>query len=180
MKRSLVLSLLLLIVSFASISFGLEPDKSGWYNTGNGVRTKSVAFLSVKVYAIRHDMKQLPPQKSKRAVIDADVDKRFTWRMLRDVDAEKIQNALKEAYAMNGYGDAGKIAQFLGALNRELKEGTYVTIAYNAASKTTSLTVSGGGSASVVGVDFMRATWSIWFGKIDQPSLGDQMIANLP
>jgi len=169
----------LLLVTLATTALAIEPDKNGWYFTGSGVRTKSVAFVSVKVYAIRHDMKQLPPDKSKRAVIDADVDKKITFKMLRDVDAEKIQNAFKESYATNGYGDAGKIGQFLGALNKELKEGTYVTISYNAAAKVTSISVSNGGNASISGVDFMKATWSLWFGKMDQPSLGDAMIANL-
>ena len=36
------------------------------------------------------------------------------------------------------------------------------------------------GSAMVEGVDFMRATWSIWFGKIDQAKLGDQLISKIP
>jgi hypothetical protein len=170
---------LLAIVTLVTSAFALEPNKDGWYFTGSGVRTKSVAFVSVKVYSIRHEMKQLPTEKSKRAVIDADVDKRFVWQMLRDVDAEKIQKALSEAYAMNGYTDGGKIQSFLSALNKELKEGTSVTIAYNATSKTTSLSISSGGSASVPGAEFMRATWSLWFGKIDQPQLGDAMIGNL-
>jgi hypothetical protein len=40
--------------------------------------------------------------------------------------------------------------------------------------------VQGQGAASVDGVDFMKAVWSIWFGKIDQPSLGDQLISRIP
>jgi hypothetical protein len=179
-RRAILLALVALaFVTLTSAASGLEPDKNGWYFTGSGVRTKSIAFVSVKVYAIRHDMKQLPPSKSKQAVIEADVDKKLTWRMLRDVDADKIAGALKEAYGMNGYGDAGKVGAFLGAMNKELKEGTYVTISYNATAKTTSISVSGGGNASVSGADFMKATWSIWFGKIDQPSLGDALIGNI-
>ena len=178
MKRPAIALVCLLLVAFAASAWALEPDKNGWYFTGSGVRTKSVAFVSVKVYAIRHDMKALPASKSKQAVLEADVDKKITWRMLRDVDAEKIQNALKEAYQMNGFND-GRTGPFLAAMNKELKEGTYVTISYNAGSKTTSIGVSNGGNASVAGVDFMKATWSIWFGKIDQPSLGDAMMANL-
>ena len=177
-KRSLFLGLVVTMLTIVATAWGLEP-KDGWYNTGSGIRTKSIAFVSVKVYAIRHDAKQLPAKKSKRAMIDLDADKKFTWRMLRDVDAEKIQNALKEAFQMNGYGDSAKVGQFLGALNKELKEGTYVTISYNAANKTTSISVSGGGSATIGGADFMKATWSIWFGKIDQPALGDAMISNM-
>jgi hypothetical protein len=171
------LSVLLLSVS----AWALERSKDGYFHTGDGVRTKSVAFVNVKVYAIGHDMKELPPTKSKQAVIDLDVDKRLTWKMLRDVDSEKIQNALKEAYAMNGYTDGGKIGQFMGAFKGELKENQYVVISYNAASKATTLQVlgPGGGTATVAGVDFMKATWSIWFGKIDQPSLGDALISRI-
>jgi hypothetical protein len=33
---------------------------------------------------------------------------------------------------------------------------------------------------TVDGVDFMKAVWSIWLGKIDQPKLGDQLISQLP
>jgi hypothetical protein len=177
--RSLASLVVLLLMTVVTSAWGLDPDKNGWFNTGSGVRTKSIAFVTVKVYAIRHDMKQLPPEKSKRSVIDADVDKKITFKMLRDVDAEKIQTALREAYQLNGYGDQSKIGPFLGAMSKELKEGTYVTISYNAAAKTTSISVSNGGNASVAGVDFMKATWSMWFGKIDQPSLGDAMISNI-
>ena len=110
-------------------------------------------------------MKQLPPAKSKQAVIDLDTGKKFTWTMMRDVDQEKIQNALKEAFAMNGYGDSGKIGQFIGAFKGDLKEKAHVTIVYDADKKDTSVSVRGGGSATVAGVDFMKAVWSIWFGK---------------
>ena len=96
--------------------------------------------------------------------------------MLRDVDHEKIVNALKEAYAMNGYNDGGKIGQAMSAFKSELKENSYVTISYDSTSKNTTFSVSGS-SATVPGVDFMKGTWSIWFGKIDQPSLGDAMIS---
>ena len=179
MKRSIFAVITLLLVTLCATAWGLDPDKNGWYFTGSGVRTKSVAFVSVKVYAIRHDMKALPASKSKQSVVEADVDKKITFRMLRDVDQEKIQNALKEAYQMNGFSDGSKTGPFLAAMNKELKEGTYVTISYNSAAKTTSISVSNGGNASAAGVDFMKATWNIWFGKIDQPSLGDAMIGNL-
>jgi hypothetical protein len=164
----------------ATSAWALDRGKDGYFHTGDGIRTKSIAFVNVKVYAIGHDMKELPPTKSKQAVIDLDVDKRLTWRMLRDVDAEKIQNALKEAFAMNGYSDAGKIGQFTGAFKGELKENQYIVITYSTANKSTTVQVlGGGGSATVAGLDFMKATWSIWFGKIDQPSLGDALISRM-
>lgn len=169
-----------LLTSLLSLSaLALTPDKDGWMHTGDGVRTKSVAFITVKVYAIGHDMKCAPPQKSKQAVIDADCDKRFTWRMQRDVDKEKIHNALREAYKMNGFGDAGRVGQALGAFTAELKENAFVTITYDSAKKTTTFWEQNGGTSTVAGADFMKATWSVWFGKIDQPSLGDALIAKL-
>ena len=172
------LLLLLVMISTVTSAWALEPNKEGWYHTGDGVRVKKKIF-NFDVYAIGHDMKCVPAAKSKAAVIESDCDKRLTWKMLRDVDADAIRNALTEAYALNGYKDAAKIAPFVAALNKELKEKTFVTISYNAANKTTSISVQGGGSATVPGVDFMRATWSIWFGRIDQPALGDSLIKNL-
>src|SRR5207248_2008625 len=73
---------------FAVPASALERDRDGYFHTGDGIRVKKVAFIHVKVYAIDHYMKDLPAQKSKQAVIDADVDKRFSWKMLRSVDAE--------------------------------------------------------------------------------------------
>jgi hypothetical protein len=151
-----------------------------WTHTGTGIRVKTVAIVDVKVYEISHYMKTPPATKSKQAVIDADVGKKFQWKMLRDVDKEKIQTALKDAFAMNGYSDAGKIGSFLAAFSGDLKENAKVTITYDADKKETSVKVDGGGSATVGGVDFMKGVWSIWFGKIDQPKLGDQLISKLP
>jgi hypothetical protein len=147
--------------------------------TGTSIRVKKVVFVDVNVYEISHYMKQLPASKSKQAVIDMDAGKKFVWKMLRDVDQEKIVAALKEAYAMNGYNDATKIGKFVSGFKGELKTNATVTIAYDADKKTTTLT-TGGSSVSVEGVDFMKATWSIWLGKIDQPKLGDQLISKLP
>ncbi|HEX8951517.1 MAG TPA: chalcone isomerase family protein [Polyangia bacterium] len=160
---------------FAVPASALERDRDGYFHTGEGVRYKKVAFINVKVYAIDHYMKDLPQQKSKQAVIDADVDKRFSWKMLRSVDAEKIKNALREAYAKNGYGDAAKINPFVDSIAKELKEGDSVTIKYDAAKKATTIT-SPAGSATVQGEEFMKATWKIWFGNIDQKHLGDELL----
>jgi hypothetical protein len=150
-----------------------------WILTGSGIRVKRVAIVDVNVYAISHFMKQLPGSKSKQAVIDMETGKKFVWTMKRDVDQEKIQNALKDAFAMNGYADAGKIASFTGAFKADLKENGSVSIVYDADAKETKVS-TGSGSATVGGADFMKAVWSIWFGKIDQPGLGDALISKIP
>ena len=151
---------------------------SDWKLTGSGIRVKTIAIIDVNVYAISHYMKELPATKSKQAVIDMDTGKKFVWTMKRDVDNEKITKALTEAFAMNGYSDAGKIGQFMGAFKSELKEKATVTIVYDADKKETTVKTDSG-SATVGGVDFMKAVWSIWFAKIDQPKLGDALISQL-
>ena len=167
------------ILSLATSAFAIEPGKDGFYHTGSGVRTKSVAFVNVKVYAIRHDMKCLPAAKAKQAIIDADCDKRFSWRMLRDIDSDKIQGALREAFKDNGYEDAAKIEQFLAAFKGELKEGNGVSISYSGDKKSTTLWVQGASSSTIVGSDFMKAVWSMWFGNLDQKSLTEALMSNL-
>jgi Chalcone isomerase-like len=151
-----------------------------WKLTGSGTRVKTVAIIDVNVYDISHYMKEFPATKSKQAVIDADVGKKFVWKMRRDVDQEKIQKALKDAFAMNGFADQGKIGRFTGAFSSDLKENARVEIVYDADKKETTVTVGGGGSATIGGVDFMKGVWSIWFGKIDQSKLGDQLISKIP
>jgi YD repeat-containing protein len=182
--RPIHLVLLLTSISiaalFASSASALERNKDGWYHTGAGVRVKEIAFIDVDVYEIHHYTKELPAKRSKQAMIELDVDKKLEWKMLRDVEAEKMRTALESGYEMNGFKEKAKIAKFTGAFQREMKEGSKVTIAYDALGKTTTITVQGGGTASVEGADFMRATWSVWFGKIDQSSLGDAMIKALP
>ena len=89
--RSLLFSALLGLLLTASSGAFADP----MIYTGDAVRTKSVGPFTAKVYAIRHDMKERPATKSKQAVIDADVDKKFTWRMLRDVDSEDPEGALR-------------------------------------------------------------------------------------
>jgi len=170
-----------LLAAFAAIFFAVTAlwAEGEYILTGTGIRVKSIAFIDVNVYAISHYMKQLPPIRSRRAVIEMDTGKKFMWTMKRDVDHEKIVTALKDAYAMNGYSDSARIGQFIGAFKSELKEKSSVSIVYDADKKATTVTV-GSDRVTVSGVDFMKATWSIWLGKIDQPKLGDQLIEKIP
>lgn len=175
--------LVVLVAALVALLAAAAPLRAAdWMLTGTGVRVKTIAFIDIDVYEISHFMKQAPASRSKQAVIDADVPKKFVWRMMRDVDREKIHDALTSAFAMNGYKDQAKINALLGAFKAELKEGlkegSQITIQYDPEKKSTTALV-GGSSASVAGVDFMKAVWSIWFGKIDQPKLGDQLIGRL-
>jgi hypothetical protein len=150
-----------------------------WIHTGSGVRVKTIVFVDVNVYSISHSMQERPAEKSKKAVIDADVNKKFEMKMMRDIDGEKMKTALKEAYAKNNYTDQAKIGKVLAAFTGDLKEGQKFSIKYDAAAKTTTISVDGQGSVTVDGADFMKGTWSIWFGNIDQKNLGNQLISKL-
>jgi hypothetical protein len=168
------------LVCSAGIARAGTPDKDGWVQTGFGVRTKSIAFVSVNVYEIHHYMKVVPAEHTKHAVIDADVDKKIEFKMMRDVGSEKIKNAFEEGFERNGYSNAGNIAKFSGAVSGdELVKGSWVHITYSAATKATTITVDGGSKATVTGADFMKAVWSIWFGKFDQPALALLLIKDM-
>jgi hypothetical protein len=171
-----------LLAAFAAVLLTVTSlfAQSDYKLTGTGIRVKTIAFIDINVYEISHYTKQLPATRSKQAMIELDAGKKFVWKMLRDVDREKMVTALKDAYAMNGYTDAAKIAQAMSVIKGEIKEKTRVTVEYDAEKKATTLTVEGAGSTTVSGIDFMKATWSIWFGKIDQPKLGDQLLSKLP
>jgi len=166
-----ILSMLLL----SQIIFAQAKD---FTVTGSGVRVKKIAFVSVNVYNITHSMKDIPV-KSAIEVINADTDKKFVLKLMRDLDADKIASAIKEAFAANGYTNTANINNFSGVLTGDLKENDLITIAYNSTSKSTSCS-SGGKTATVSGIDFMKATWSIWFGKIDQPALTQSLLSKIP
>lgn len=169
----------LLLAAVAAVTAQPKKDQYGYYTTGYGIRVKNIAFINVNVYEVVHKMKEFPKVKSKPAVIEADVDKQIVLRMLRDVPSEKLVKAVGEAYALNGYTNGGAINQLFGIVQGDVKKDEFVVITYTAATKTVSMYFRGKGSA-VGGVDFMKATWSCWFGKIDQPSLGDGLISQIP
>ncbi len=144
---------------------------------------KSLVLLKLKIYAIGHDMREVPATPTKRAVMEMDVDKRLSWKMLRDAGGDRLQGILREGFARNGFGDGakdgGRIAAFLSPFSGGLKENQRVVISYTSASKTTTVAVEGVSPASITGLDFMRATWGIWFGNTEDPALGDALIARL-
>ncbi len=150
-----------------------------WTLTGSGTRVKTVALIDFEVYDVSHYVKGTIAEKTKQSAIDADLSKKLVWRMRRDVEREKIAQALRSGFALNGYTNTGKIALFVAAFRADLKEGQRVTIAYDTERKDTTLSVEGGGVVTIAGLDFMKAVWSIWFGHIDQPALGNQLLSKM-
>jgi hypothetical protein len=168
----------ILLLSLIMVATGLFSQAKDFTVTGSGVRVKKVAFVSVNVYNITHAMKDVPA-KNAAEIIAADTDKKFTLKLMRDLDAEKIANAIKDAFTANGYTNSANINSFSAVLTGDLKENDLITIAYNSATKATTCN-SGGKTSSINGVDFMKATWSIWFGKIDQPALTQSLMSKIP
>lgn len=166
------------LLTMVAVAWSAPAPQGEWVFTGQGVRVKKIAFMGVKVYRASHEMKRRPSQKSKRAVIEAETDKRITLTMLRDVDRAKLQDAMREGLTANGATDWAKIEEFVGALAADAAEGSTITITYDSSAKATTI-VTSSGRATVAGSEFMTKVWSIWFGTIDQPGLGDEMIAKL-
>ena len=167
---------LLACLLVAPSSQAVEPSRGGWYLTGSATKVTA----SVKDYTLLHEMKALPAVKTKRGVIDADVDKRFSWRLHRDLSCATLKAALRDGFRRNAYTTSATITTFVNACSgTTLKARSTVVIRYVAATKTTTLSVSGMGTTSVVGVDFMRAVWSLWLGNVDQPRLGEALVARL-
>jgi len=175
MKQQLALVVLLGFV----LNWGLFAQAKDFTTTGSGVRVKKIAFVSVKVYSISHAMKEVVKEKNAAAIISAETDKKFVLKMMRDIDSEKIKNAIYEAYANNGNSNKANQEKLFSSVSGDLEEGSVITISYSAASKTVSVT-SGGKTSSVTGSDMMQATWSIWFGKIDQASLTQSLMSQIP
>jgi hypothetical protein len=166
-------------VALALVATASHADDA-WKLTGTTIRKKKVAFIKVDVYNLDHYVKEFPKAKTKQALIELDADKKFVMTMLRDVSAEKITNAFGEAFELNGFQKTEAIKTFLGLFKDELKEKSHVNIVYDAKNKETSVEIDGSKPTKIAGADFMKAVWSIWFGKIDQEDLGDELLKSIP
>jgi hypothetical protein len=153
------------------------PD--GFYRTGSAIQTANHWPFTIQVFAIWHETRELPPSKDRRAMIDLDTDKRFSLRMLRELDAERLRGGLREGLCRNGFTDDAIVGRFLAPLQGTLANGRAIWIEYDANAKRTRLVVDGGGSSSVDGAEFMRATWSVWFGKSSPSGLGDELLGEM-
>ena len=137
----------------------------------------TAAFVASVVFTPSESrgMVRLPPVRSRDAFIDADVDKRFVLRMLRDADGDLLREAFRDALLKSGWDDAARLRVFLSAVRERLKAGAYVSITYDATRKVTTLAFDDTPGASVEGYAFMRAVWGMWLGKDEAPALADAL-----
>lgn len=171
--------LTLVLAGGALLSSQPAAGQAGWVHTGEGVREKNLALVHIQAYAISHWVRARPTTVTRSAMIDLEADKQFTLRMLRDVGVGRMKGMFRDAFALNGYRDQARIEAFLAALTRDLAKGDQITVSYALLGQATTIALQGGGSATLKGADFMRATWSIWFGQSDQPALSEALISRL-
>lgn len=175
--------LLVFVVLFAGFqqecAAELEKTEDGLYVTGTAVRTKRVLFVDVEVYRAVHSMKEIPDARTKEGVVEAGVDKRMTIKMLRNVDLHRIIDGIKEGYRRNGWKDMKKVKKLFSILTGHLSAGETFWVEYDPESETTTAISEDGKRSSVEGREFMIATWSAWFYKIDSPGFSKRLIKNL-
>jgi hypothetical protein len=171
---------LLLLVGSLVLSFAPSASATDAIITGSATRIKTVFVVTKSLYTITSSIATAPSAKSPQAMIDADVNKTLDWLTIYDgLPSGKVQDALKDGFHKNGFNDEGRIKQFTGAFSADLAANSRVTIHYDATAKATTVTTPSG-SATIAGADFMKGVWSIWFGNIDQPGFGNQLVAKLP
>ena len=173
----LLLSLLFSAGPLASAE--LAKGEDGFYVTGAATRTKRVLFMTVEVYRATHAMKEIPDPTTTDAVAEANVDKKMTIRFLRNVDLQKIIDGIKEGYRRNGWNEMEKVEELFSILKGDLRKNDVFSVEYQAENETLIAIGGDGRTSSVAGRDFMVATWSAWFKKIDSPGFSERLIANL-
>lgn len=168
------MKLILGLVMLCSFAHAQDMTK-----TGEGIRQKSVAFLSFDVYKISHYAATIPAAEDVRAALAASTgDKKFELEFLRDVEADKIKDSLDGAYKNCDYKNKDKVKELLSVFKTDFKKGDMITIAYSGGKTTFT---SGASVLSVDGDEIMQATWCIWLGKgiTDQKKLKDELVKDI-
>ena len=127
---------------------------------GMGLRKK----LMFKVYVAGLYLEARSSNAS--TVVSSDQTKRVDMVMIRDLDKEKITEAVEEGFEKNNKASMPALRERLDRFNAgiaDLKEGDHLTITYDPGVGTT-LEGKGGSSLVIEGKDFADALFSVWFG----------------
>jgi hypothetical protein len=176
---SLAIATVVFALVLAAPAAAATKGADGYFRTGDAVQTANHWPFTIELFAIWHDVSELPSEKSAKALVELDADKRFSMRMMRDLDTSRLRAGLRDGYTRNGFTDAARVDRLLAALTGTLAKDSVLWITYDAKTKETRLTTDKGASASVIGVDFMRATWSIWLGKAKPQELSASLSRDL-
>jgi hypothetical protein len=132
----------------------------------NGAGIRKVYFIKAKVYvgALYLETASTDPA----AIVSSDQTKAVHMYFLRDVGKEKIMNAFKEGFEKNSPDQAAALTPKLAAIGQaiaDLKEGADLVVTY-VPGKGTTVSLTGGGSATVTGKDFADAIFRNWLGSV--------------
>ena len=147
-------------VNFADeVTIGQQPCKL----VGVGMRKK----LVVDVYCGALYMHQ--PTQDPQQVIAAEQPKRVLLHVVyKQVEPNQWVEGWQEGFKKNTPNpDAalkGKIEQFMQCFTEPVRKGQEVQVTY-VPDKGTEVMVNKQVKATITGSDFMKALWSIWFGK---------------
>ena len=147
-------------VNFADeVTIGQQPCKL----VGVGMRKK----LVVDVYCGALYMRE--PTQDPQQVIAAEQPKRVLLHVVyKQVEPNQWVEGWQEGFKKNTPNpDAalkGKIEQFMQCFTEPVRKGQEVQVTY-VPDKGTEVMVNKQVKATITGSDFMKALWSIWFGK---------------
>ena len=144
----------------------------------NGAGIRKALFIKVKVYVGALYLET--PSTDPDAIVSAEQVKSVHMSFVRDVSKEKIMNAFKEGFEKNTPDKAAALSPKLDKISQaisDLKSGSELVVTY-VPGKGTTVSLTGGGSATIDGKDFGDAIFRNWFGK--EPADADlkaQMLA---
>ncbi len=167
---ALVLSLTLAAPAFAKDVAGVNfPDTAtveGKSLKLNGAGLRTATFLNVKVYAAGLYVENTSQDSGE--VISSDQTKRVRMSMLRDLEKEKIVDAITEGFEKNAKSQLpalqARLNKLTAAIPAELKKGDELVLTY-VPGKGTRIETKGGQELTVEGKDFADALFSVWLGK---------------
>lgn len=162
------------LLSASSVAEQHEPERSpsGYYLTGQTVREESNGVR----YAIRHEIAQLPTDRSAAGVRAADISKRATISVVNETSCAALRDAFALGFTRAGVSTADQAArmQLITAAcpTGTLRAKSQVILSYKADQKITTLWVEGRAAIVFTGTSAMQDLWGIWFGA--QPSTASE------
>lgn len=162
---SLVVALPALAKDVAGVNFPETATVEGKTLKLNGAGLRTATFLSVKVYAAGLYVEN--PSQDAGQLISSDQTKRVRMSMLRDLDKEKITNAISEGFEKNNKAQLPALKERLDKLNAsipDVKKGDELVLTY-VPGKGTHIESKSGKALTIEGKDFADALFSVWLGQ---------------
>jgi hypothetical protein len=139
----------------------VSVDGHALHLNGMGLRKKFIVNVYVAGLYVAHQ------SKDASAILSTDETRRVDMRMLRDLDAATIVDAIRTGFDKNAKAQLPALQERLDTFCKlipAVKKGQTLTISY-VPGKGTSIS-GAGGSTVIAGKDFADALFSVWIGKV--------------